>query len=143
MVKLMSIHQAKGLEFPVVLVPDIAAQGRGDRNPVARWHRSLGCLARVPSEFDEFEEERPFAKFANDLGRTADQLADWQEDLRVLYVACTRASDLLILSAGLKDRMEALPANHWTLALAERFNMHTGKCIASDVNAKDLPVVDV
>jgi ATP-dependent helicase/nuclease subunit A len=99
-IKLMSIHQAKGLEFPVVFVPDFAAQRQGDRSGVARWHRTLGCLVKVPSEFDnQPPEERPFAPFADELGRVADQVADWQEDLRILYVACTRAADRLFLSA--------------------------------------------
>src|SRR5262249_60303774 len=34
-VRLMSIHQAKGLEFPVVFVPDLAAAAGGPRHPVA------------------------------------------------------------------------------------------------------------
>ena len=144
-VRLMSIHQAKGLEFPVVFVPDIAAQRSGDRSPVARWHRTFGCLVKVPGEFDyqPEKEPRPFAPFANELGRTADQLADWQEDLRILYVACTRAIDRLILSGGVPDSDGPLPANHWTVTLEERFNVRTGKCIAADVKAADLPHVQI
>ena len=131
-VKLMSIHQAKGLEFPVVIVPDLAATGRGNVHPVARWHRGLGCLPRLPAEFEELPEGEspPFPDFADRLGKTADQLADWQEDLRVLYVACTRARDLLILSAARPDG--DLPANHWTLALAERFDVNSGRCVDAD-----------
>ena len=144
-VRLMSIHQAKGLEFPVVFVPDFAAQRSGDRSPVARWHRTYGCLVKVPGEFDSQPEKepRPFAPFANELGRTADQLADWQEDLRILYVACTRAIDRLILSAGVPDSDGPLPANHWTVTLEERFNVRTGKCNAADVKAADLPHVQI
>lgn len=144
-VKIMSIHQSKGLEFPVVFVPDFAATRQGDRSPVARWHRQLGCLVKVPSEFDNQPEEepRPFSPFAHDLGRAADQLADWQEDLRILYVACTRAVDRLILSAGVADPDGPLPANHWTLALAERFNVRTGTCIAADVKPTDAPDVRI
>src|SRR5438067_2490673 len=157
-VKLMSIHQAKGLEFPVVVVPDLAATGRGDRHPVARWHRGLGCLVRLPAEFEATDEESgerpPFPDFADRLGRTADQLADWQEDLRVLYVACTRARDLLILSAGLPEPLPepvaglstgvpAKAANHWMLALAERYDLRTGRCVAGDVSPEDVPAVRV
>lgn len=147
-VKLMSIHQAKGLEFPVVFVPDFAAQGRGNQFAVARWHRELGCLVRLPYEFDSLPEDepRPFSSFPNELGRMVDQLADWQEDLRVLYVACTRARDLLILSTGLPGSLmtnDHLPANHWTLALEERFNIQTGQCIASDVLPGERPDVRV
>jgi ATP-dependent helicase/nuclease subunit A len=144
-VKLMSIHQAKGLEFPVVFVPDLAATGRGDRHPVARWHRTLGCLVKLPAEFEDLPdgEPPPFADFADRLGRTADLLADWQEDLRVLYVACTRARDLLVLSAGLPDDVGTIPANHWTLALTERFDPRTGQCVATDVKPEDVPAVRV
>ena len=142
-VKLMSIHQAKGLEFRVVVVPDLAAPARGDRHPVARWHRGLGCLVRLPSEFEDREDDPPpFPDFADRLGRVADQLADWQEDLRVLYVACTRARDLLVLSAGLPEPLgepvggvtpvPAKAATHWTLALAERFDLRTGRCVEAD-----------
>ncbi|MBX9579250.1 MAG: UvrD-helicase domain-containing protein [Gemmataceae bacterium] len=153
-VKLMSIHQAKGLEFPVVFVPDLAAAGRGDRHPVARWHRGLGCLVRLPSEFEDREDDPPpFPDFADRLGRVSDQLADWQEDLRVLYVACTRARDLLVLSAGLPEPfgdpvggatpMPPKAATHWTLALAERFDLRTGRCVADDVKPEDVPAVRV
>lgn len=146
-VKLMSIHQAKGLEFPVVFVPDLAAPGRGDRHPVARWHRGLGCLVRLPSEFEnrEDDEKPPFPDFADRLGRVADQLADWQEDLRVLYVACTRARDLLILSAGLPEPLgepvggvTPVPpkaVTHWTLAVAERFDIRTGRFLGEGEGA--------
>ena len=157
-VRLMSIHQSKGLEFPVVIVPDIGAAARGGIQPVARWHRGLGCLVKLPAEFEDVDEESgaapPFSDFADRLGRTADQLADWQEDLRVLYVACTRARDLLILSAGLPEPLPeavaglpagvpAKAANHWTLMLAERFDLRTGRCAAADVRPEDAPAVRV
>jgi len=144
-VRLMSIHQSKGLEFPVVFVPDFAATRQGDRSAVARWDRRLGCLVKVPGEFDNQPEEeaRPFSALANDLGRTVDQLADWQEDLRILYVACTRAIDRLILSAGVPDADGPLPANHWSLALAERFNVRTGECIAADVAPATVPLIQM
>ena len=139
-VKLMSVHQAKGLEFPVVIVPDLGAPARGDRHPVARWHRRLGCLARLPADVLEAEREAgdvPFSELPDRLGRVLDQLADWQEDLRVLYVACTRARDLLILSAGLPEpfppgsptRPPAKAASHWLTALADRFDLRTGECL--------------
>lgn len=159
-VRLMSIHQAKGLEFPVVFIPDLAAQGRGDRHTVARWHRDLGCLVKLPAEFEDLRAAQldkdgarpdhgqgpPFSRFADDLGRTADQLADWQEDLRVLYVACTRARDLLILSAGLPRPLQLydrLPATHWTMTLEERFDVQTGECLVKGTKPEEMPVVHV
>jgi hypothetical protein len=138
-VKLMSIHQAKGLEFPVVFVPDMTWAPRGSHNPSARWHRDLGCLARVPP--DE-EDDPPFSDFGWKLGNIADAIDDWQEQLRILYVACTRAEDVLVLSAGFDEPFPPGPpdkpipipgSNAWIMALSERFNLHSGDCVADDV----------
>ena len=139
-VRLMSIHQAKGLEFPVVFVPDMAAPKRGGDLPVAHWHRELGCLVNVP---EEEEDDSPFADFGWRLGGIADTIADWEEDLRILYVACTRAEDLLILSAGLPEPLPTADSSKlpvplkapsmWMLALGERFHLRSGACIADDL----------
>ncbi len=143
-VRLMSIHKAKGLEFAVVVVPDLGAMGGGDRHPVARWHRELGCVVRHPSDLSEADDdEPPFPDGPHRLGRAVDELADWQEGLRVLYVATTRARDRLILSAGLTAEPTApvsgvppVPpakaASGWLLALSEQYHLLTGECVAGD-----------
>ncbi|HEY8506341.1 MAG TPA: UvrD-helicase domain-containing protein, partial [Gemmataceae bacterium] len=143
-VKLMSIHQAKGLEFPVVVVPDLNAPSRGEQLPAAAWDRRLGCLARPPSD----EDPPPFSDFPWRLGRSAATVADWREDLRILYVACTRARDLLILSAGLPADVSPTapaikPASHLMLALAERFDLATGDFRGDDVPEAEVPEVRV
>jgi ATP-dependent exoDNAse (exonuclease V) beta subunit len=116
-VKLMTVHKAKGLEFPVVILADLTAklsgpQG-GDRycDPDRRLcaQRLLWC---APWELlDGAEEERR---------------ADQEEALRVAYVAATRARDLLVVAAiGEEDRQggwlsplhDALypPAERWRI----------------------------
>jgi ATP-dependent helicase/nuclease subunit A len=134
-VRLMSIHQAKGLEFPVVIVPDLASRTQQGLMDAVRWHREYGCLARRPADVDETDEEY-FSELPVQLGQIADQLADWQEELRVLYVACTRAEERLILSSSWKEAFDqqsptSIPkggSNHWTMTLAERFDLRTGQC---------------
>jgi len=88
-VKLMTVHKAKGLEFPVVILADLTAkltgpQG-GDRysDPDRRLcaQRLIGC---APWELLDAAEEE--AK------------ADEEEALRVAYVAATRARDLLVVA---------------------------------------------
>lgn len=89
-VQLMTVHKAKGLEFPVVILADLTAkltgpQG-GDRytDPARRLcaQRLLWC---APWELrDALEEEAQ---------------ADTEEALRVAYVAATRARDLLVVAA--------------------------------------------
>jgi ATP-dependent helicase/nuclease subunit A len=125
-VRLMSIHQAKGLEFPVVVVPDVGAAGGDARHPVAHWDTELGCVVRPLAD----EEPPPFPEFGWRLWRANESLADYHEDLRTLYVACTRARDYLILSASLEQPVR--PRNTWLLTLADRFDLESGAFLAGE-----------
>ena len=136
-IKLMSIHQAKGLEFPVVVIPDFAASTRGDSLPIAHWERNLGCVVRPPND----EEEPGFADFGYRLWQAQNEVEQWQEDQRILYVACTRAKDYLILSSSLSEGTRA--SNSWMLTLQERFDIQTGQCLAADLEEGHVPRVRV
>lgn len=117
-VRLMTIHQAKGLEFPVVFVPDVDRATRfDDRRAV--WHDVLGPLIKLPAE-------RSSEKCVSglDLYREAVAAEEDAERLRVLYVATTRAADYLVLSGGIFNLEQ--PAGQWTRLLADRFDLETG-----------------
>jgi ATP-dependent exoDNAse (exonuclease V) beta subunit len=88
-VQLMTVHRAKGLEFPVAILADLTAKlshkGAGRYSDSERRlcaQRLIGC---APWEVLEHaaEEERE----------------DREEALRVAYVAATRARDLLVVTA--------------------------------------------
>jgi ATP-dependent helicase/nuclease subunit A len=136
-VRLMTIHQAKGLEFPVVVLPDVAAQVGASFRPLAEWSPRLGCVARPPAD----EEEPPFSELPWRLLRATDEMEEWSEDLRTLYVACTRPQDYLILSAALPPEYQ--PAGPWMVTLAGRFDLASGRCLASDLAAERCPTVRV
>ena len=95
-VRLMTIHQAKGLEFPVVIIPDLQRSSRF----VDNWFlldRHRGLTLKVPDGRGKLVAGCTFNSFER---RHA--LREQFESMRLLYVAATRAQDRLILSGTTK-----------------------------------------
>ncbi len=111
-VRLMTIHQAKGLEFPVVVVPDLVRKKQASRDSVA-FTPELGPMVKTTGVggFDLYKLEQDEEEEA--------------ETARLLYVATTRAADYLILSAGI-DRLENAKGP-WMELLGSRLDPATGK----------------
>ena len=91
-VRLMTIHRSKGLEFPLVALPDL---GRTSPPARARWlaRQPYGLALKVRDPDDE--DCLPTAML---LARRADATMERAESERLLYVALTRAQDYLLLS---------------------------------------------
>ncbi len=92
-VRIMTIHKAKGLEFPVVVLPDLAQAASGRRRA---WdiHPASGLAVRMRDD----DSDRPTsAALALAHQEEADALE--AESHRLFYVATTRAKDYLIFSA--------------------------------------------
>jgi ATP-dependent exoDNAse (exonuclease V) beta subunit len=103
-VQLMTIHKAKGLEFEVVIVPELhASNGRGGYKMLSWMERGLA----QPDESGEITEFliAPFPRKGEERGSAkawVDQVyreRELQETRRILYVAATRARDDLHLFA--------------------------------------------
>ena len=94
-VTVMSIHKSKGLEFPVVFLCGLSRRFNLDdlKTPV-QFHSELGAGCAV---YDQATHTRfnSIAKAAISRQTKAENVS---EELRVLYVAMTRAKDMLITS---------------------------------------------
>ena len=117
-VRLMSIHQSKGLEFPVVIVADIDRKGP-PRSKSAVLHPDFGALVKLPDMFGQSFENLGLKMFG-----LMEREADAEETIRLFYVACTRAADYLILSAGLDSMMKKRCP--WLALVESRFDLTTG-----------------
>ncbi|MFQ4138542.1 UvrD-helicase domain-containing protein [Nodosilinea sp. PGN35] len=93
-VSLMTIHGSKGLEWPVVIVPDLTRQSPPD-SPLVRFDPELGVAIKL--EDDEGERQKSALYILLEQRKKAN---DSEESKRVLYVALTRARDRLILTAA-------------------------------------------
>jgi len=110
-VRLMTIHQAKGLEFPVVIIPDL------HRDPARRetqfiLDRHKGMTVRIPDGRGQTVRGALF----NEL-RQRNRWREEFESMRLLYVAATRAEDRLIFSGALAEKelknLTKTPKEQW------------------------------
>ncbi|WP_237226708.1 UvrD-helicase domain-containing protein [Rubinisphaera sp. JC750] len=117
-VRLMTVHQSKGLEFPVVFVADVNRPSRNNTD-TAVLSPVLGPLLGLPRGA-ETEQKNPGMM----MHSHAEGLEDQAESIRLFYVATTRAADLLILSAYFDEETKA--SGSWMKLLQERFDLQTG-----------------
>ena len=94
-VRLMTIHRAKGLEFPVVCVADLGRLGAGGRPRLLIGHDGAVGLRLAPLGGGDAVPALAYDRLAAEEDR-----ADAEEERRLLYVAMTRARETLILSGG-------------------------------------------
>lgn len=91
-VTLMTIHKSKGLEFPVVFLPDMAQGAKGSKEHTLQIHRQLGITLRVARGDGDRADTRLGALIKRRIKEE-----EGAESARVLYVALTRARDMLYL----------------------------------------------
>ncbi len=105
-VRLMTIHKAKGLEFPVVFIPDLNSGRRHSRGLLNRVDWGLTYKLRTGDDDEHDRKDGPLSHRLAHMNEDADQRA---EDIRKLYVAVTRHEDHLVLvGADWRDRGEQL-----------------------------------
>ena len=116
-VRIMTIHKAKGLEFPVVALADLAHAVQPPRGPI-EIHPATGVAVRL--------------RDADASGRTSSALALARHDAaeaeraeahRLLYVAMTRAKDFLIFASHQGQRYNHAREGMWLHVLVEGFGL--------------------
>lgn len=91
-VSLMTIHAAKGLEWPVVIVPDLSRKESSHYSTV-RFDADLGVALKLKDEQGETQKSALYT-----LLEQQQKQADEAEAKRLLYVALTRSRDRIVLT---------------------------------------------
>jgi len=95
-IQVLTIHKAKGLEFPIVVLPGLhQGSGRDRELPVVTFDWSSGTYGLSLGGVHNFGAV---------LVHEKQKIRDEAEQRRVLYVGMTRAKDMLVLSGGVTGR---------------------------------------
>lgn len=127
-VLLSTIHASKGLEYPVVVLFDTAARKAAARDGL-RPSKTLGIVfSSLPDEMMDGETAGAFLQGAAWDGLLAAQ-GELEEDMRLFYVAATRARDGLLVCGllGEKDGLLTPQKGSWTSLFLDRM-AERGEC---------------
>lgn len=126
-VTLMTVHKAKGLEYPIVFLADMSRKPGGSKQPIPlRLHRRLGFVYCGKDETGEIL--RPVLAKSIHL-REAEE--DEAEQARVLYVAMTRARDHLVLCGATNAK-----AGSWMHRMERQYHLFS-KRDSAIINGND------
>ena len=91
-VKLMTVHKSKGLEFPVCFLANAASAGRPSRERIS-FAEDFGIAFKLRDKTGLALVENPAVNIIDHYNKTE----EYYEELRVLYVALTRAREMLFV----------------------------------------------
>ena len=98
-VRIMSVHSSKGLEFPVCIIANTARKFESDSSKKVLLHTDLGLAVKRKLPYkNAVVATMPHQAVATTLKRD-----EMSEELRILYVAMTRAKQKLIMLSSHKD----------------------------------------
>ena len=114
-VRIMSIHKSKGLEFPIVILAGLGRRfNQQDTTEKIVLHPDMG----IGADYVDYENRTRSVTLVKRILQKSLRLENLAEELRVLYVAMTRAKEKLILTGAVSDVEKRL--NGWELAAAGR-----------------------
>jgi ATP-dependent exoDNAse (exonuclease V) beta subunit len=112
-VQIMTIHSAKGLEFPIVILCDLNSKGGWDSIIVTERYGITSALDKSPDELHGAASKVVVPSPSHLLNKHLSSQRSTAEDKRLLYVGATRAEQLLLISLVRKTtKSEELAATH-------------------------------
>ncbi|MGI6733705.1 MAG: helicase-exonuclease AddAB subunit AddA [Anaerovoracaceae bacterium] len=103
-VRIMTVHKSKGLEFPFVLVGGLGRGFHREKGGVASFHKQLGVALR------QVDKERCCYRktLLQNIIEARLSREEMAEEIRILYVALTRPMDKLVLLGAINDAESAM-----------------------------------
>ncbi len=106
-VRIMSVHKSKGLEFPICILADLGKRfNKTDLNGQTLVHSQLGFATKRRDEQDHV-----FSTLQQEIMKLELENSMLSEEMRVLYVAMTRAKEalhLVVTSPDMRKKLEKL-----------------------------------
>lgn len=104
-IRIMSIHKSKGLEFPVVFLASTGKKfNMRDLNTPILLHQDIGFGV----QFIDSEKRLEYSTLTKEAIKIKSRAETISEEMRVLYVALTRAKEKLIITGMSRDLDKAL-----------------------------------
>ncbi|MBP5294704.1 MAG: helicase-exonuclease AddAB subunit AddA [Lachnospiraceae bacterium] len=103
-VRIMTMHGSKGLEFPIVFLPKMEQKCKSDSGVPTNSRLGIGIHATDLAAREQYET------YYENVLKARNKVEARGEELRVLYVAMTRAREKLYLTAALSDLEKTLGA---------------------------------
>jgi ATP-dependent helicase/nuclease subunit A len=113
-VRIMTVHASKGLEFPITIVSGMTTQPSRRRGVQVVWDDDTWHLTSVGDD-GSFEDVAPIDELMSDAERR-----------RMLYVACTRAVDHLVLSLHRRNPDDDVPKSGTAGYTSAELLFHSG-----------------
>ncbi|MBQ4463506.1 MAG: UvrD-helicase domain-containing protein, partial [Eubacterium sp.] len=128
-VRLMSVHKSKGLEFPVVILTRTESEGR--KSDAGRWlYDSDFGVGGYADDIDRGIEKKTLIWHLIHRKNSEDDLG---EILRLLYVALTRARDQLILVSVNRDEEMSAETDYFHRLKMKSFISMIEPAVAADI----------